>query len=233
MDGEHNFWTGSDDTTIKQWDLRRLDAPTKHFHGHTNWVKTIDLMNDGQILTAAYDGTVRVWHKNNVYPEAGAPDNVVRVLICTVLTAVDRRVQIFSQEHLSRARFHNNTLALAVWTSVIIVHDFDLECVGCATSFARSAHSCRSTAAAILRHLDVHALFKSKPRDRAHLPPAALGDFNRVEVLRDDVHGGGAGLSLQFSACGRYLLHRRKEKYVAARHGTLLTRMHRSLLSQL
>ena len=95
---------------------------------------------------------------------------------------------------------------------MIIVHDFDLECV---TACRSSAHSSGSTAAAILRHLDVHALFKSKPRDRAHLPPAALGDFNRVEVLRDDVHGGGAGLSLQFSACGRYLLHRRKEKYAA------------------
>ena len=78
MSGEHHFWTGSDDCTIKQWDLRRLDAATRHFHGHNNWVKTIDLMGENQLLTAAFDGTVRVWDITKAYPEGGAPDNTVR-----------------------------------------------------------------------------------------------------------------------------------------------------------
>jgi len=44
-------------------------------------VKTLDLMPNGQLLTAAYDGTVRVWDMNGEYPEGQSPDNHVRLAL--------------------------------------------------------------------------------------------------------------------------------------------------------
>ena len=60
-----------------------------------------------------------------------------------------------------------------------------------------------------LRNLNVKGLLRGS--EKCVLPAAALGDYNRVEVLREE--SGGVGMSLQFSACGQYLLSRRKEKY--------------------
>jgi len=106
-----------------------------------------------------------------------------------------------------------------VANSLIIVHDFDVECAFLPTlasltffffSFCRSAKS--------LRSLDVKLLLKGKhqgrPPGRNLIPREVLSDFNRVELLHE--RSGGIGMSLQFSACGRYLLSRRKEQYVAS-----------------
>jgi WD40 repeat protein len=40
---ERQFLTGSDDNTVRLWDMRKLGAgPAKVFFGHSTWVKNVE-----------------------------------------------------------------------------------------------------------------------------------------------------------------------------------------------
>lgn len=65
-----NSWTiatGSDDHSIRLWDIRRLTTPTAVLSRHTGWVKNIeyDSTNDLLFSIAFHDG-VRKWNLNNL-----------------------------------------------------------------------------------------------------------------------------------------------------------------------
>ena len=50
---------GSDDTTIKIWDVNsglNFEALT----GHTNWIRSLAVLKDG-----SYDYTIRIWNVNS------------------------------------------------------------------------------------------------------------------------------------------------------------------------
>ena len=56
------FFTGSDDCTIKLWDLRNMSNSLNTFVGHTNWVKNLEYDSQVDLLySSAFDETVRVW----------------------------------------------------------------------------------------------------------------------------------------------------------------------------
>lgn len=67
------FGTCSDDCTISLWDVRNLSREILRMHGHTNWVKSIEFHRPtGQLISSAFDDTVRVWDLNRYY-ESGSP----------------------------------------------------------------------------------------------------------------------------------------------------------------
>lgn len=96
---EHTLFTGSDDCTVKRWDLRR-NACVTTMRGHTGWVKNIEFTSrvragksrppcstrpssrtlelprpacrrapQSEALTCGFDGTVRRWDLNANYEQ--------------------------------------------------------------------------------------------------------------------------------------------------------------------
>lgn len=56
------FFTGSDDCSVKLWDLRNMSNCLNTFKGHTNWVKNLEYDSRVDLLySSAFDDTVRVW----------------------------------------------------------------------------------------------------------------------------------------------------------------------------
>ncbi len=52
--------TGSDDTTVRVWDLRVYEC-VHILYGHTDCVRSVAWLSDGRIVSGAADRTVRVW----------------------------------------------------------------------------------------------------------------------------------------------------------------------------
>ncbi len=61
--GPLEFLTGSDDCTVKHWDVRNTRHPLSHFQGHQGWVKNCEVVNERLCASASFDGTVRVWDR--------------------------------------------------------------------------------------------------------------------------------------------------------------------------
>lgn len=57
---------GSDDTHARVWDLRML-ACSHVLRGHLHWVKNAEPVNDHTLVTAGFDGTVRLWDTRQQY----------------------------------------------------------------------------------------------------------------------------------------------------------------------
>eukprot|EP00794_Sanderia_malayensis_P015204 gene15204-16774_t len=59
------FATCSDDKTVAIWDIRRLDRVLNTLKGHSSWVKSIEYNEAScQVLSSAFDDTVRAWDIN-------------------------------------------------------------------------------------------------------------------------------------------------------------------------
>lgn len=59
------FVTGSDDKTIRQWDLRNLKSQVNTLTGHQGWVKSLSYSKPaGLLFSSAFDTTLRVWNIN-------------------------------------------------------------------------------------------------------------------------------------------------------------------------
>ncbi|KAJ7660607.1 WD40-repeat-containing domain protein [Mycena rosella] len=54
--------SGSDDTTLRMWDVRTGTAVGKPLEGHTNYVQSIAFSPNGKlIVSGSNDNTVRIW----------------------------------------------------------------------------------------------------------------------------------------------------------------------------
>lgn len=58
--GTHNFASGSDDTTIKLWDLLR-DTELMTAGAHTDYVRSLEPYTAGTFFSGSYDHSVRLW----------------------------------------------------------------------------------------------------------------------------------------------------------------------------
>lgn len=56
----HNFASGSDDTTIKLWDLLR-DGELMTSNSHTDYVRCIEPFTAGSFFSGSYDHTIQLW----------------------------------------------------------------------------------------------------------------------------------------------------------------------------
>jgi WD40 repeat protein len=64
------FWTGSDDCTAKNWDLRtNLQNPTHEIKWHSAGVCTVERnpFVEGQFVTGSYDDTMALWDARNLH----------------------------------------------------------------------------------------------------------------------------------------------------------------------
>ena len=56
--------TGSDDSTIRIWDLEKSvgeDGYCRVLEGHTNWVNSAIELRNGKLATGSNDNTIRIW----------------------------------------------------------------------------------------------------------------------------------------------------------------------------
>lgn len=108
--GEHCVLSGSDDGTVRQWDLRRPEAGEVHvYYAHTGWVRDIapGLGGGRCFLSSGLDGVVREWR-------LGEPGSARTVLRCDTLARL---------RHDPEAR----RLALSMQNGAIaLVHDVRL-----------------------------------------------------------------------------------------------------------
>lgn len=76
-----NFVTGSDDGTIRLWDLRHLTRkPIGILRGHEGWVKNVELdKKSGLLFSIAFNDGVRKWKLDNLdaYKSAETADNLL------------------------------------------------------------------------------------------------------------------------------------------------------------
>ena len=62
--------TGHPDRTIKLWDTRAEEhrAVVREFKSHTNWVSSVQWINDDVFVSAGYDGAVKCWNIGTQVP---------------------------------------------------------------------------------------------------------------------------------------------------------------------
>lgn len=77
---DYQFASGSDDNTVKTWDMRYLKYPTRILNGHSNWVKNIEYSSkDNRLLTSGFDGMIYSWDLRN-FTEQGVTFEKVFVM---------------------------------------------------------------------------------------------------------------------------------------------------------
>ena len=113
---QKKFATGSDDNTIRIWDLRKVNAPLHVLEGHKGWVKNIEYdRNTGLLVSSSFDQTVRTWDIDS--PKDGIIQSVI----------------VMRQRELIRAKLSNDCsklfLALADGSGIIVIHDLDLDTI--------------------------------------------------------------------------------------------------------
>ncbi|MFA6428363.1 MAG: hypothetical protein WCW02_02355, partial [Candidatus Buchananbacteria bacterium] len=60
--------SGSEDSTIKIWkpDAKGNYQEPKTLEGHTDWVRTLQILPDGQIVSGSNDDTIKIWDGDKV-----------------------------------------------------------------------------------------------------------------------------------------------------------------------
>mmetsp|Transcript_34060 Transcript_34060/g.55163 ORF Transcript_34060/g.55163 Transcript_34060/m.55163 type:complete len:577 (+) Transcript_34060:19-1749(+) len=110
------FVTGSDDSSIRVWDLRKFTESScvNTLSGHTSWVKSVERVSADTIISCAFDATVREWDINKKYSRP-CTSNVV-----------------YQHTSISRMRLSPDASILAVsfqsWGDghVMLINNFDL-----------------------------------------------------------------------------------------------------------
>lgn len=64
--------SGSNDTTIRIWDL--ATGTSQVLTGHTDWVTTLTVLNDGRLVSGSVDRTIRLWDLSS---DASSPTQVL------------------------------------------------------------------------------------------------------------------------------------------------------------
>ena len=109
------FVTGSDDKTIKLWDLRKSSQSVAVLRGHSGWVKNIGSdKNTGCLISSSFDQTVKVWNLDNFESDGDITSSRT----------------IVNAKNLLRSKLSNSCsklfLAMTNGAGVVAVHDLDL-----------------------------------------------------------------------------------------------------------
>jgi WD40 repeat protein len=163
----------------------------KTFYGHRGWVKNIEtLSTPNTILTASFDGTIRIWDLNKEYPPQqvnihNMEDNV-----------------ILQDKYIARMRItpDSNTLIVSLHSGqVVLIKNFDVTRAKSQLNFNfRAACRCIETAL-------IDATINGSKN--AKIPYQCIRKQNTLELLLE--RGTGYSTSLQLDPSGRYLLARR------------------------
>lgn len=183
------FATGSDDTTLKLFDLRTRKC-VKTMNGHTGWVKNIEVLkhSPGLLVSTSFDGTIRKWDLKQDYPvllEDGIQvDNI-----------------LLEDPHLARMKLTQDGKTMVVSMRngyMALVHDLDVE----------SLHSDLPSGLSSVCDGAAQCLRMSLDGRRGSMPEECTRRKNRVELL---IGGGkrGYSTSLQVDQGNRYILARR------------------------
>ena len=63
-----NFFTGSDDSNLYQFDMRKMESCKMIYKGHIGAVMDIDVSPVGnEIVSASYDKTIKIFNINEGY----------------------------------------------------------------------------------------------------------------------------------------------------------------------
>lgn len=72
------FASCSDDKTVSLWDVRNLKENIVNLKGHSSWVKSIHYCSKTrQLISSAFDDTVRTWNVNENYKNGEVKSNKV------------------------------------------------------------------------------------------------------------------------------------------------------------
>jgi WD40 repeat protein len=181
-----HFLTGSDDRTVRLWDMRKVTSPLRIFLGHQGWVKNIEQYDNNTILTAAFDGTVRVWSLNSSESH-----------IQTVESNIVFYDPFTTRMKLARCE-DTNTFKMIVSLNgfVLVIHNLRLE----------SASSDLSLNYQELGAMYLYGNF-DQSESKLRIPKVFVRSYNRLEILQEPDFEGFT-TSLQLSEDHRYLLTR-------------------------
>ena len=90
--------TGSEDTTIKLWNINTGADCLTTLHGHTDHVRGVDFNNKGLLASGSKDSTVRIWNletKNCLKKLEGHKDGVWSVAFKKDGLLADKNILIF------------------------------------------------------------------------------------------------------------------------------------------
>ena len=75
---ENQFFTNSDDKTIKLWDVRQQQESVLCLRDqHTDWVKNVNIINQHTILTGAFDGRLVSWDLSKPVDDRSVKSRVI------------------------------------------------------------------------------------------------------------------------------------------------------------
>ncbi|KAH9593388.1 U3 small nucleolar RNA-associated protein 15 [Trypanosoma melophagium] len=139
--GRHNFVSGSDDTTIRLWDLTNENELTVS-KTHTDYVRCLENYSSGCFFSGSYDHTINLWdiRAGLVHPLQTSDrsiENPVESLLCTenhiLVCAAGDQVTLFDMRRglstvLSQESFHTKavvTLAFSKRNNVLLTGSLD------------------------------------------------------------------------------------------------------------
>ena len=136
---ENQFFTNSDDKTIKLWDVRQQQESVLCLRDqHNDWVKNVSIINEQTILTGGFDGRLVSWDlskpidnrsvKSRVVFSGGDRDSLIRDYQTDSLT----RDHYMPRSHFFlRTAFNQNNKALFISfllpQCLLVVNNFDVE----------------------------------------------------------------------------------------------------------
>jgi len=154
------FATCSDDKTIALWDVRNTSSNVFTLKGHTSWVKSINYHKPtGQLLSSAFDDTVRIWDINEFSKSKLIKSRKVL------------NVPYLTRSKLSTSADGVSKLIVATTTGVLfVIHNLKLN------SLRTDTHEELQNLSSIFSNLDPKNTYHPRNNSRTH---------NRIEFIQE------------------------------------------------
>ncbi|EMD32809.1 hypothetical protein CERSUDRAFT_161328 [Gelatoporia subvermispora B] len=95
--------SGSDDTTIRVWDVATGDALLKSMEGHTDSISSVAISADcTMIISGSYDGTIRMWNAMTGQPMLTPMRGHTDLVTCVVFSTDGTRILSSSNDRTIR-----------------------------------------------------------------------------------------------------------------------------------